>query len=92
MSMSGCEEFANLTLEDPDSESARGRAARPGFAAPVPTVDDVPRLSAELRSGDEAVQLDAVASFRKMLSKEDNPPIDAVSRGGGAGEAHGVSQ
>lgn len=35
-------------------------------------------LASQLQSSDPAVQLEATSSFRKLLSMEKNPPIDAV--------------
>lgn len=46
--------------------------------------DDIPSLVAQLESTDPATALEALVSFRKMLSKEDNPPIaDVIAAGVG---------
>ena len=75
-------------------ESLAGVEGGSGVAAPmtgaamaaarlrVPTADDIPVLVRQIASGEEAAQLAAVTAFRKMLSKEDNPPIDDVVRSG----------
>lgn len=77
-------------LEDEDPSAVA--AAAPGFAgaaaapAPsgrvggrLPTAEDIPFLITQMKSGDEGAMLEAVTAFRKMLSKEDHPPIDTVS-------------
>jgi importin subunit alpha-6/7 len=46
------------------------------------TVHDIPRLIELIRSNDEALMFEAVSAFRKMLSKEDAPPIDQVIEAG----------
>lgn len=41
-------------------------------------MEQIPALVAALNSGNEALALEATSAFRKMLSIERNPPIDAV--------------
>jgi importin subunit alpha-1 len=40
--------------------------------------EDIPALIRYLNTGDEPLQLEAVSQFRKMLSKEESPPINEV--------------
>ena len=55
-----------------------GAAAAQGAAQRVPTIDSIPKLVEALRSGVDSTMLEAVGLFRRMLSREDNPPIDEV--------------
>ncbi|KAF4691916.1 hypothetical protein FOZ60_014404 [Perkinsus olseni] len=62
-----------------------GEAAESTFKTPSkPTTqpcfkeEDIPALTKALSSSDEAAVMEALVSFRKLLSKEDRPPIQNV--------------
>ena len=46
--------------------------------AMAPTVENIPALIAAVNAADVAVQTEGVRAFRKMLSVEQNPPVQAV--------------
>ncbi|KAI9227325.1 MAG: armadillo-type protein [Piptocephalis tieghemiana] len=66
--------------EDADDLSASGTGAPSGFHS-LPS-DELPLMMANIHSDAEEAQLDATTKFRKLLSKERNPPIEEVISAG----------
>ncbi|KAF4757424.1 hypothetical protein FOZ63_023203 [Perkinsus olseni] len=66
-------------LEMDDDEGSKATTKDNSSA---PTKNDIPSLVTLLKSSDPDTALEALVSFRKMLSKEDNPPIaDVIAAG-----------
>ncbi|KAJ1444615.1 armadillo-type protein [Pelagophyceae sp. CCMP2097] len=69
----------NLAVETDDLPDVPGAPPSPEkVAMPMPTLADIPRLLAEIQSGDPAVVTAATRGWRKLLSIEPAPPVDEV--------------
>lgn len=69
----------NLILEDEANDPATQVNSMTGAK---PTSADIPNLCAQLQSQDQEAQLNAIKSFRRLLSVEKNPPVqDCLNAG-----------
>jgi HEAT repeat protein len=64
----------NFVAEDP----AAAAPASAGGESLAPLLTNLPALTAALGAGDKEMQLQGIRGFRKVLSKEENPPVDQV--------------
>jgi importin subunit alpha-6/7 len=73
---------AQITDTGDGGMGGAGGGADGGLVRKGTTVDEIPSMLAMLRSDDPKLRLDIVTAFRKMLSKEDMPPIDIIVSAG----------
>jgi importin subunit alpha-6/7 len=80
---------ASSTLSSVSSSSTSSSSSSSSSSSPVPKKDevvynpqDLPRLADAVRGKSEQAALDATEMLRKILSIENNPPIDDVIRTG----------